>query len=243
MLTASPQYDLLNHLLSLNTDRAAAAVMRSRCWRWPGRSSTPKTGTGDRRSSTTGRRRTRADLRPTSPVSRQAVEKSCRRGRTAPRSGLRRRQRLPSADGTFEVVTVAFGLRNATDFRPRLAEMTAWAPPGGRSRLEFSRPRHCPSPGVSGLFATCARGRAVPQRRPRVRLPAGERGEPRRPAPPNGCGPPGSRTWRLAVHPRRRHSVRRTVGRQSAQILTPPLRARDGRARGTCWSGRPAASW
>src|SRR5262245_37169343 len=52
-------------------------------------------------------------------------------------------QALPFPADTFQLVTVAFGLRNITDIDRGLAEMVRVARPGGRvAILEFSRPRH-----------------------------------------------------------------------------------------------------
>jgi demethylmenaquinone methyltransferase/2-methoxy-6-polyprenyl-1,4-benzoquinol methylase len=51
-------------------------------------------------------------------------------------------QRLPLADNTFGVVTVAFGLRNVRDTMRGVDEMIRVARPGGKvAILEFSRPR------------------------------------------------------------------------------------------------------
>ncbi len=48
---------------------------------------------------------------------------------------------LPFADGSFDVVTIAFGLRNVTDKARALAEMYRVLAPGGRALvLEFSKP-------------------------------------------------------------------------------------------------------
>jgi demethylmenaquinone methyltransferase/2-methoxy-6-polyprenyl-1,4-benzoquinol methylase len=51
-------------------------------------------------------------------------------------------QRLPFADGTFQITTAAFGLRNIADTDRGLAEMVRVTQPGGRlAILEFSRAR------------------------------------------------------------------------------------------------------
>ena len=52
-------------------------------------------------------------------------------------------QQLPFDDNQFQLVTVAFGLRNVTDTRKGLREMTRVCQPGGRvAVLEFSLPRN-----------------------------------------------------------------------------------------------------
>jgi demethylmenaquinone methyltransferase/2-methoxy-6-polyprenyl-1,4-benzoquinol methylase len=50
-------------------------------------------------------------------------------------------QRLPFADGTFDAVTVGYGLRNLIDWNRGLAEMWRVAKPGGRLVvLDFGKP-------------------------------------------------------------------------------------------------------
>jgi len=59
-------------------------------------------------------------------------------------------QQLPFADGAFDVVSVAFGLRNLSDADRGLREMARVCRPGGRvAVLEFSMPR---ARGWRGLY-------------------------------------------------------------------------------------------
>ncbi len=53
--------------------------------------------------------------------------------------------RLPFADGSFDVVTISFGLRNVSDVDGALAEMARVTRPGGRLVVcEFSHPTWAP---------------------------------------------------------------------------------------------------
>src|SRR5262245_6619192 len=115
----APQYDLLNHLLSLNVDRA----WRKRVTRVVPLTTGPLldlcTGTGDLafeydRAAAGSVRIIGADF--SGAMLARAVAKSRKRG-SNPRVGFVQAdaQRLPFSDGTFEVVTIAFGLRNVTD--------------------------------------------------------------------------------------------------------------------------------
>jgi demethylmenaquinone methyltransferase / 2-methoxy-6-polyprenyl-1,4-benzoquinol methylase len=59
-------------------------------------------------------------------------------------------QRLPFSDGTFDCITIGFGLRNVTDKPAALAAMRRALKPGGQLLvLEFSQPR---LPGLKPLY-------------------------------------------------------------------------------------------
>jgi demethylmenaquinone methyltransferase / 2-methoxy-6-polyprenyl-1,4-benzoquinol methylase len=145
------RYDLLNHLLSLNIDRY---------WRWrTTRLAPPRlgetvapildvcTGTGDlalaydraakKSVSIIGADFCLPMLLPARAKTRQ------RRAAERIRYVEADTQRLPFPSDTFQLTTVAFGLRNVTDTDRGLAEMVRVTQPGGRvAILEFSRPRH-----------------------------------------------------------------------------------------------------
>jgi demethylmenaquinone methyltransferase/2-methoxy-6-polyprenyl-1,4-benzoquinol methylase len=143
----APWYDLLNHLLSFNVDRY---------WRWrttrlvPASGNAPIldlcTGTGDLALAYH-----RADGQVPiiasdfcHPMLVRAIAKTAKR-RAIDRIQIVEAdaQTLPFPDNTFQIATVAFGLRNVTDFRRGLTEMTRVVQPGGRvAILEFSKPRH-----------------------------------------------------------------------------------------------------
>ncbi|HXW74349.1 MAG TPA: bifunctional demethylmenaquinone methyltransferase/2-methoxy-6-polyprenyl-1,4-benzoquinol methylase UbiE [Steroidobacteraceae bacterium] len=59
-------------------------------------------------------------------------------------------ERLPFANGTFDCITIGFGLRNVTDKRAALDAMQRALKPGGQLLvLEFSQPR---APGLRTLY-------------------------------------------------------------------------------------------
>jgi len=145
----APRYDLLNHLLSLNVDRY---------WRWRTTQLVPPvlddsapildvcTGTGDLALAYDRAARRKVPIVGTDfclPMLLPARKKAAQR-----RASERVRfieadtQNLPFPDDTFQLVTVAFGLRNVTDTDRGIREMVRVARPGGRvAILEFSRPR------------------------------------------------------------------------------------------------------
>jgi demethylmenaquinone methyltransferase/2-methoxy-6-polyprenyl-1,4-benzoquinol methylase len=144
----APSYDLLNHLLSLNVDRY---------WRWRMTRLVPPaadgpildvcTGTGDLALAYDRAAGGRVPIIGSDfclPMLLPARSKTRRRHASDRiRYVEADTQNLPFPDATFQLVTVAFGLRNVTDPERGLAEMVRVTRPGGRvAILEFSRPRH-----------------------------------------------------------------------------------------------------
>ena len=140
----APWYDFLNHLLSLNIDR----LWRRKTTRLvpPGSAADGPildlcTGTGDLalgyvRASGGRVPVVGADFCHEMLV--RAVTKAAGRVSFVEADA----QQLPFPADTFQLVTVAFGLRNVTDPDRGLAEMVRVTRPGGRvAVLEFSRPR------------------------------------------------------------------------------------------------------
>lgn len=143
----APVYDLLNHLLSLNIDR---------WWRNQTTRIVPPvadgpildccTGTGDLALAYDRAAAGKTTIVGTDfchPMLVRAVAKAARRKAAARVHYLEGdTQHLPLPDNTFQVTTVAFGLRNVTDTDRGLAEMVRVTRPGGRvAILEFSKPK------------------------------------------------------------------------------------------------------
>ena len=146
----APAYDFLNHLFSLNIDK-----------RWRGRTArlvppAPAgngpildlcTGTGDLALAYD-----RASSGTVPIIAADFCREMLVRGeRKVTGTGASARirfveadaQRLPFPADTFQLVAIAFGLRNITDTDAGLSEMVRVTRPGGRiAILEFSRPRH-----------------------------------------------------------------------------------------------------
>lgn len=145
----APVYDQLNHLLSMNVDRY---------WRYRTTKLAPPeaegpildlcTGTGDLalgyyKASKGTVPIIGADFcAPLLRIARRKCQTVSRTGSNGIRLVQADAQRLPFPSDYFQMVCVAFGLRNVTDMDRGLAEMTRVTRPGGRVViLEFSKPR------------------------------------------------------------------------------------------------------
>lgn len=152
----APNYDRMNHLLSMNVDRY---------WRWktvcklaPNRTDPILdvcTGTGD--LAFAFQKYTQGAV----PVVGSdfcfemlavGIQKSkqCRRDVTFIEADA---QNLPFADNQFQIVSAAFGLRNVANTDQGLAEMVRVCRPQGQiAVLEFSIPRYQPIKGLYGWY-------------------------------------------------------------------------------------------
>jgi demethylmenaquinone methyltransferase/2-methoxy-6-polyprenyl-1,4-benzoquinol methylase len=154
----APTYDLLNHLLSLGLDRY---------WRWRTTRLVPPvgdapildlcTGTGDLALAYDRAAQGRVPIIGADFCHEMLVpaQRKVERRRAAKRICFVEAdaQRLPFADDSFQITTVAFGLRNVRDTDRGLAEMVRVTRPGGRvAILELSRPRHWLFGGVFRLY-------------------------------------------------------------------------------------------
>ncbi|MFO0815527.1 MAG: bifunctional demethylmenaquinone methyltransferase/2-methoxy-6-polyprenyl-1,4-benzoquinol methylase UbiE [Gemmatales bacterium] len=146
----APYYDLLNHLLSLNIDKRwrAQAVKLVPPQLDAGPVLDLCTGSGDlalayHRAGQGKVPIIGADF--CGPLLDRAVKKSRKvekEGKLPIRYMQADAQRLPFVDNLFQIVSVAFGLRNVADTDRGLAEMTRVCKPGGKVVvLEFSKPR------------------------------------------------------------------------------------------------------
>lgn len=153
----APRYDFVNHALSLGTDvywrfRAVRKV--------PPEGDAPIldvcTGTGDLalaylRAAADGTPVVGADF--CHPMLAIGRGKTLRRGAARVEFVEADARRLPFEDNVFQIVSVAFGLRNVSDTDGALREMVRVCRPGGRiAILEFSLPRLQPFRFVYGLY-------------------------------------------------------------------------------------------
>jgi demethylmenaquinone methyltransferase/2-methoxy-6-polyprenyl-1,4-benzoquinol methylase len=144
----APTYDLLNHLLSANVDRA----WRRRTVAALGLTGSERcldacTGTGDLAlalleggaAEVVG-----TDFAP------EMVERAKAKAGGRARFLVADTTRLPFPDARFDVATVGFGVRNLEDLDAGLSELARVLRPGGRlAVLEFSRPKN---PAVRALY-------------------------------------------------------------------------------------------
>ncbi|MDX2150164.1 MAG: bifunctional demethylmenaquinone methyltransferase/2-methoxy-6-polyprenyl-1,4-benzoquinol methylase UbiE [Bryobacteraceae bacterium] len=155
----APRYDLLNHLLSFQIDRywraRTVARVREVLERDGARAMDLCCGTGDLLLALAERRRALvygSDF--CHPMLEAAAEKIARRRAAAvlfEADGLR----LPLADASLDLVTVAFGFRNFANYRAGLAELRRILRPGGVAAiLEFSTPPNGLVRGLYGFYST-----------------------------------------------------------------------------------------
>ncbi|HET6328394.1 MAG TPA: bifunctional demethylmenaquinone methyltransferase/2-methoxy-6-polyprenyl-1,4-benzoquinol methylase UbiE [Planctomycetaceae bacterium] len=152
----SPRYDFLNHFLSAGTDYY---------WRWrcvraaPAAGDLPIldvcTGTGD--LAVAFWKRCGGRVRVVGADFTHEMLRLANRKVEAAQCSIEfveaDAQRLPFADSRFQIVSVAFGLRNVSDTQQGLREMARVCAPGGKVVvLEFSMPRNRVIGGVYGWY-------------------------------------------------------------------------------------------
>ncbi len=155
----SRRYDLLNHLLSLNIDK-----------RWRKRTVRELevqphehvldvcTGTADLAlelcgsvSKDAGGKVVGSDF--CEEMVQIGEEKRLKRGEDRLTLLVADTLHLPFEDASFDVVTVAFGIRNVCDLDAGIAEMRRVLRPGGRAAiLEFTTPRFAPFRGIYHVY-------------------------------------------------------------------------------------------
>jgi demethylmenaquinone methyltransferase/2-methoxy-6-polyprenyl-1,4-benzoquinol methylase len=151
----APRYDRMNHLLSMNVDRWWRRVTVRTVRPQPGdRILDVCTGTGDLALAFHRYLKGRARITGTD-FCEEMLELA--RKKSAGREGLEFRQAdtldLPFPDDSFDIVTVAFGLRNVADTDRGLRELVRVCRDGGRiGILEFSTPRRWPIRPIYGWY-------------------------------------------------------------------------------------------
>jgi len=139
----APRYDLMNDLMSFGIHRLWKRTLEKRCRGIHGIVVDLAGGTGDvaRLLDGCGRRITVCD------PSLQMMQAGRRPADKRIRWLAGEAEALPFADSSVDLLTVAFGLRNATQLSAALAEVRRVLAPGGRFVcLEFSRPQRWLAP-------------------------------------------------------------------------------------------------
>lgn len=152
----APRYDLVNHVLSGNSDRRWRRDVAARLAGRPGPVLDLATGTGDLLAALErqGIDAVGADF----CLDMLAVAARKSRRLTPSRLTAADAMALPFRDESFDAVTVAFGVRNFSNLRAGLAEIFRILRPGGRLvLLEFSRPS-----GIAGLAYRAYRRTILP---------------------------------------------------------------------------------
>jgi demethylmenaquinone methyltransferase/2-methoxy-6-polyprenyl-1,4-benzoquinol methylase len=152
------RYDLLNHLLSGNVDkrwrRIVSLRVREKLSSKNAHVLDVACGTGDLSLALfdiTGARVVGTDF--CRPMLELAASKTANRIPLIEGDALN----LPFRDGSFEVVTIAFGLRNLASVEGGLAELRRVLKPGGWvAVLEFSKPANAILRPLFGLYFTRA---------------------------------------------------------------------------------------
>jgi demethylmenaquinone methyltransferase/2-methoxy-6-polyprenyl-1,4-benzoquinol methylase len=143
----APRYDLVNHVLSFNTDRfwwwRAARTFDSILKRPDARVLDLCCGTGDM---TFALRRRTGSGQPQiigADFSHAMLQRATVKGRETTLRWIEADAlRLPFSDGHFDLVTAAFGFRNLADYDAGLCEMVRVLRPGGQCGiLDFGEPR------------------------------------------------------------------------------------------------------
>lgn len=154
----APRYDLMNHLLSLNIDRWWRRVAVRRV---PPRGDRPIldvcTGTGDLALAYYRKTDGQVPIVASDFCAEMLAIGEKKKRRNGAEENLTfieaDAQNLPFEDDRFQIVCVAFGLRNVQDTDQGLREMTRVCAPGGRvAVLEFSLPRWQPFRGIYGFY-------------------------------------------------------------------------------------------
>ena len=139
----APRYDLMNDLMSFGIHRLWKRILERRCRGIHGEALDLAGGTGDVARLLDGRGRRVTVCDPSLPM----MLAGRRPADTRIRWLVGEAEALPLADGSINLLTVSFGLRNATSLTAALAEIRRVLAPGGRFVcLEFSRPQRWLAP-------------------------------------------------------------------------------------------------